>query len=141
MTLRTAALVLLISSLATLPAAASDDPKTFACSFVVGVTHSYEKGAFVAEKAAALSFGIATINAEAQTAEIKTQRGTGPLHVVRAVNALHFIEVVTEGFLNLTTVYDKDDAKGTYPAVHSRHFGVLGQPLVTQYQGFCEAKE
>jgi hypothetical protein len=24
--------------------------------------------------------------------------------------------------------------------VHSRHVSVLGQPVVTQYQGFCEAK-
>jgi len=58
---------------------------------------------------------------------------------VQAVNAMHFLEVVTEGFLHITTVYDKDEAKGAYPAVHSRHFGLFGQPLVTQYQGFCEA--
>jgi hypothetical protein len=61
--------------------------------------------------------------------------------VVQAVNATHFLEVVTEGFLHITTVYDKDDAKGAYPAVHSRHFGLPGQPIVTQYQGFCEAKD
>jgi hypothetical protein len=24
--------------------------------------------------------------------------------------------------------------------VHSRHLAILGQPVVTQYQGFCEAK-
>ena len=65
--------------------------------------------------------------------------GTGPLRIVQAVNAMHFLEVVTEGFLHVTTVYDKDEAKGAYPAVHSRHFGLFGQPLVTQYQGFCEA--
>ena len=39
---------------------------------------------------------------------------------------MHFLEVVTEGFLNITTVYDKDDTKGAYPAVHSRHFGHVG---------------
>ena len=61
------------------------------------------------------------------------------LRIVQAVNAMHFLEVVTEGFLHITTVYDKDPAKGAYPAVHSRHFGLFGQPLVTQYQGFCEA--
>jgi len=47
---------------------------------------------------------------------------------------------VTEGFLNVTTIYDKDEAKGAYPAVHSRHFGLLGQPIVSQYEGYCEAK-
>jgi hypothetical protein len=53
---------------------------------------------------------------------------------------MHFLEAANEGFLNLTTIYDKDEAEGAYPAVHSRHFAILGQPVVTQYQGFCEAK-
>jgi hypothetical protein len=43
--------------------------------------------------------------------------------------------------LNITTVYDRDEASGKYPAVHSRHLAILGQPVVAQYQGFCEAKE
>ena len=120
--------------------AAADEPKAFACSFVNGVTHSYEKGQYVTEKASPLSFGIAAIDMSAQTAELKTERGTGRLSLVQAVNAMHFLEVVTEGFLHITTIYDKDEVRGTHPAVHSRHFGLFGQPLVTQYQGFCEAK-
>ncbi len=122
-------------------AAAADEPKAFACSFQAGVMHAYEKGRFAEEKASPIAFGIAAIDTRAQTAELKTDSGTGTLRVVQAVNALHFLEVVTEGFLNVTTVYDKDEAKGSYPAVHSRHFGILGQPIVTQYQGFCVAKD
>ena len=117
----------------------ADEPKAFACSFVSGVTHSYDKGSYTAETASPLAFGIAAIDATAQTAELKTRGGTGQLRIVQAVNAMHFLEVVTEGFLHVTTIYDKDEAKGAYPAVHSRHFGLFGQPLVTQYQGFCEA--
>jgi hypothetical protein len=49
--------------------------------------------------------------------------------------------VVTEGSLHITTIYDKDESSGAYPAVHSRHFGLLGQPIVSQYHGFCEGKE
>ena len=60
--------------------------------------------------------------------------------IVLAVNEMHFLEAANEGFLNLTTIYDKDEAEGAHPAVHSRHFAILGQPVVTQYQGFCEAK-
>ncbi len=56
---------------------------------------------------------------------------------MRAINANHFIEAVNEGFLNLTTIYDKDPATGLYPAVHSRHFGILGQPVFGQYTGSC----
>ncbi|HUC44978.1 MAG TPA: hypothetical protein VMR94_00355 [Hyphomicrobiaceae bacterium] len=118
---------------------AADEPKAFNCTFTEGVTHSYNNGAFVAEKASPLMFGISAIDTKAQSAELKTRGGTGQLRIVQAVNAMHFLEVVTEGFLHLTTVYDKDEAKGAYPAVHSRHFGLFGQPLVTQYQGFCEA--
>jgi hypothetical protein len=129
----------LLALLAAGPAAA-DDPKSYACRFVEGVTHVYDKGQFAQEKAATLSFGIAAIDTRAQTAALQTDRGTGQLRVVRAVNALHFLEVATEGFLNVTTIYDKDEANGSYPAVHSRHFGVLGQPIITQYRGFCDAK-
>lgn len=121
------------------PSAAATEPKAFACSFTVGVTHTYDKSSYVFEKAAPLAFGIAAIDATAQTAELKTERGSGQLRVVQAVNAMHFLEVANEGFLNITTIYDKDEAKGAYPAVHSRHFGILGQPLVSQYQGFCDA--
>jgi hypothetical protein len=134
------AVALLVWALLSAAVARADEPKAFACTFTTGVTHSYDKGRFATEKASALSFGVAAIDLGAQTAELKTQRGTGHLRVAQAVNATHFLEVVTEGYLNVTTIYDKDDAKGTYPAVHSRHFGLLGQPLVTQYQGFCEGR-
>ncbi|NJO23200.1 MAG: hypothetical protein HC868_09950 [Sphingomonadales bacterium] len=134
-------LALLLSALAALPARAADEPTAFACTFASGTAQVYEKGQFVPEKAAPLSFGIAAINTQAQTAELKTGQGTGTLRVVRAVNAMHFLEVATEGVLHITTIFDKDDAKGAYPAVHSRHFGLFGQPIVTQYHGFCAAKE
>ena len=94
----------------------------------------------VQEKTGPLAFGITAIDTTAQTADLKTESGMGQLRLVQAVNAMHFLEVVIEGFLHITTIYDKDEAKGAHPAVHSRHFGVLGQPIVTQYQGFCEAK-
>jgi hypothetical protein len=134
---RTAAAFALAALLAS-PSAA-EEPKAFTCTFAEGVTHSYEGGTFKAEKASPLSFGIDAIDAQRQTAELKMRGGSGQLRIVQAVNALHFLEVVTEGFLNVTTVYDKDEVKGTYPAVHSRHLGLFGQPLVSQYQGTCEA--
>jgi hypothetical protein len=118
---------------------AAEEPKAFTCTFTNGITHAYDNGTFTAEKASPLTFGIAAIDPKAQTAEILTRGGTGHLRLVQAVNAMHFLEVVTEGFLHVTTIYDKEEAKGAYPAVHSRHFGLFGQPLVTQYQGFCEA--
>jgi hypothetical protein len=132
--------VVLAALLAALPAAAEEQPRAFSCTFNQGTALTYERGQFTPSKVDALAFDIADINPEAQTAKLVTPRGAGPLRVVQALNAIHFIEVVTEGFLNLTTVYDRDDAKGLYPAVHSRHFGLFGQPLVAQYRGFCAPK-
>ena len=134
-------IALALSVLAIGAAGAAGEPKAFACNFTSGVAHVYEKGQFVPEKATPLSFGIVAINDQAQTAELKTERGIGTLRIVHAVNATHFLEVVTEGSLHITTIFDKDDATGAYPAVHSRHFGLFGQAIVTQYHGFCEAKE
>jgi hypothetical protein len=134
-------LIALILLIAAAPARSANEPKAFQCTFSSGVAHIYEKGEFVPEKASLLTFGIAAINAQAQTADLTTEHGTGSLKIVHAVNATHYLEVVTEGWLHITTIYDKDDAKGAYPAVHSRHFGLFGQPIVTQYQGFCTAKD
>jgi hypothetical protein len=120
--------------------ARAEDEKAFSCTFDKGAAFSYAAGAFKPEQASAISFEIGNINAEIQSADLVTPLGARPLRVVRAVNALHFLEVVGEGFLNMTTVYDRDDAKGAFPAVHSRHFGVLGQPVIGQYQGFCQSK-
>ena len=120
--------------------ALADDPKSFSCTIDTGVAFSFANGAFKPEKVGPISFDIGNINAEIQSADLVTPLGTRPLRVVRAVNALHFLEVVGEGFLNMTTVYDRDDIKGAFPAVHSRHFGVLGQPVIGQYQGFCQGK-
>ena len=130
----------LILAVLALPAAAAE-PAGFVCTFSAGTAHAYDKGQFLAEKVAPLTFSIAAVNASAQSADLKTERGTTGLRLVQAVNATHFLEVVTEGYLNITTIYDKDEVSGKYPAVHSRHLAILGQPVVTQYQGFCEAKE
>ena len=120
--------------------ARADDPKAYACTFDLGAAYSFEAGKFKSEKSGPISFEIGNVNAEIQSAELVAGGGTRPLRVVRAVNALHFLEVVGEGFLNMTTIYDRDDKTGAYPAVHSRHFGVLGQPVIGQYQGFCQTK-
>jgi hypothetical protein len=114
-----------------------DEPKAFDCSFTKGNAWSYEGGVFKTTTPAPLEFKIIDINLEAQTARLVTGDNSGPLKIVRAINANHFLEVVNEGFLNLTTVYDKDASSGTHPAVHSRHFGLMGAPVFAQSAGTC----
>lgn len=124
------------------PARAQEEPKGFSCTFETGTSSSYAAGAFTTKPPAPLTFDITDVDLEGQSAQLVPAPGEKPgsLKIVRAINANHFLEVVNEGFLNLTTIYDKDPANGSYPAVHSRHFGVLGQPVFAQYAGFCTAK-
>ena len=132
--------LLLALPVASAAALADDEPKEFDCSFTRGNSWSFEGGAFKTETPAPLNFKITDINLEAQSARLVTGDKSGTLRIVRAINANHFLEVVNEGFLNLTTVYDKDAASGTHPAVHSRHFGLMGEPVFAQYAGTCTAR-
>ncbi|MFA5952703.1 MAG: hypothetical protein WC807_20780 [Hyphomicrobium sp.] len=128
-------------ALAVPPAQSQETPSALNCEFKEGTATSYEGGVFKSKAPQPLSFAIEGIDLEGQKAVLKTGEGAGgKLSIVRAINANHFIEAVNEGFLNLTTVYDKDPATGRYPAVHSRHFGILGQPVTGQYTGTCQAR-
>lgn len=122
-------------------ASAEGLPKALQCKFDSGVSTTYEGGKFVSKPAQALQFEVAGIDLEAQSARLLTGTGdgAGTLRIVRALNANHFLEVVNEGFLNLTTIYDIDPTTGLYPAVHSRHLGLLGQPVFAQYSGECKS--
>lgn len=140
-----AAAALALAAASGAPAAPADDggfPKALSCTFASGQTWSYENGVFSSKPPQPLSFRIEAIDLEAQTAILRSgpDAAAGKLSVVRALNANHFLEAVTEGFLNLTTVYDLDKTVGKHPAVHSRHFGLLGQPVFGQYTGFCTAE-
>ncbi len=124
------------------PARAGDkDPTHFACDFNNGYSWTYEAGKFKSSPPADLSFEIGDIDLDKQSATlILDGKPATTLKIVRALNANTFLEVVNEGFLNLTTIYDRDPATGKYPAVHSRHFGLFGQPMFAQYAGNCTAK-
>lgn len=131
-----------VMAVLTLPVRAQAEPKSFSCTFTSGTNWTFQDGAFKSGQPHPLEFTITDIDLEGQTAQLHAEAGKGPtpVKIVRAINANHFLEVVNEGFLNLTTIYDKDPASGKFPAVHSRHFGVLGQPVVSQYAGTCTEK-
>jgi hypothetical protein len=116
-------------------------PAHFACDFNNGYSWSYNSGKFQSAPADDLSFEIDHIDLDKQTATLIVDgKSANTLKIVRALNANTFLEVVNEGFLNMTTIYDRDPATGKYPAVHSRHFGLFGQPIFAQYAGTCTAK-
>ncbi|MFM7085186.1 MAG: hypothetical protein ACKOW3_09350 [Hyphomicrobium sp.] len=115
-------------------------PERLNCTFGNGVLISYADGKFIEEPAKELSFAFLKIDLDGQKAELekKSDQKSQTVRIVRALNANHFLEVVNEGFLNLTTIYDKDLTLELYPAVHSRHLGLLGQPVYGHYTGTCK---
>ena len=87
------------------------DPVGFTCDFRMGTTLDYNNAKFTRKVAKPLGVVIEAIDLDGQKAELVTDKGRGSLRVVRALNANHYLEVVGEGFLNITTIYDFD-AKG-----------------------------
>ena len=135
------AAVLTVSAIHSPARAAEEGPTGLSCRFDAGTAWGFEAGKFISQSPSPLTFEIKDINLEAQTAKlVSDETHTGALRIVRALNANHFLEVANEGFLNLTTVYDLDLTAKAYPAVHSRHFGLMGQPVFAQYAGLCTAK-
>ena len=112
----------------------------YICDFPSGMVNTFENDVFQNKRAKALSFEIGDIDLAKQAASLVTPNGKGGLKIVRAIGANHFLEVITEGFLNITTIYGEPAGDGTFPAVHSRHIGLLGMPVVSQYLGTCKAK-
>jgi len=136
-----ALLTLALAAAAQVARAGDEGPTHFACDFNKGYSWTYEAGKFQSVPPTDLSFEIGAIDLDKQSASlILDGKPSGTLRIVRALNANHFLEVANEGFLNLTTIYDLDPATGKYPAVHSRHFGLFGQPVFAQYAGNCTAK-
>jgi hypothetical protein len=122
---------------------AEDIPSgSLACTFERGSAGSYSAGVFTTNPPEPLAFEIGGIDLEAQTAQLRVSgKPVGKsLRVVRALNAFHLLEIAQDGFLNVTTVYDPDPGTGLRPAVHSRHFGLIGEPIYAQYAGFCAPK-
>lgn len=113
----------------------------YSCRFGSGSAHVFENGGYEQRRAGTLEFGIAAVDVNAQTAELRTGKGSGRLRVVLALGAQHFIEVAAAGYLNLTTIYEQASTVGVYPAVHSRHSNVAGAPVVSQLHGFCRSAE
>lgn len=116
-------------------------PTHFVCDFEKGYAWTYEEGKYQSAPPSELKLEIGSIDLDRQSASLIIDgQGAADLKIVRAINANHYLEVVNEGFLNLTTIYDRDPATGKFPAVHSRHFGLFGQPVFAQYAGSCAVK-
>lgn len=119
--------------------AADDAPKSYRCEFNNGISGSYDSGTFTSKAGSTIKLVIENIDLGKQSAALRAEGsgGVGKLAIARAIGANHFLEVATEGYWNITTIYDIDPATGSSPAIHSRHSAILGKPQFAQYSGSC----
>jgi hypothetical protein len=63
--------------------------------------------------------------------------GAGTVVLIAGSEALHFVELTPTGNQTVTTVFLGTSKRGSYPAIHSRHMNLIGQPSVSQFRGYC----
>ena len=85
-----------------------------------------------------MAFTIAAIDLAKGNAQLVGNLGASPLIVIRGSDGISFIERTPSGNMNVTTVYTTKIKAGGFAAVHSRHVGSPGDPMISQYLGSCE---
>lgn len=123
-------------------AEAASSPTALSCTFESGASWNFADGKFTSSPPAKLVFDLENIDLDGQRATLRASPTAEPgtVAIARAIGANHYLEVATEGFWNITTIYEKDAKSGVFPAVHSRHFGLEGSPVFSQYAGTCQQK-
>lgn len=134
--LATLIIILLLGTMTDRVAWGASAPSGFKCHFKEGDAWTYEAGKYSSEGGQSLDLHIVN-GKSAETATLKTNDGTASLKRVAALDANHYLEVTVAGYLNITTIFDQTSEKDGYPAVHSRHLGILGRPVISQYRGIC----
>ena len=113
---------------------------SFRCKFSHGQVTNFDNGRPVTERDTGMGeFVLDQINTKDATARLIGNAGTETLRVLDGGDLVHLVEVTGAGNMNITTIYNfRDKNKGTLPAVHSRHIGLLGDPMPSQYVGLCQ---
>ena len=121
-------------------AASRKVPSAFTCTFEQGLFNVFENGEFKSEKGGNLQFVLASIDPKAGTAQMIGNAGAENLIVLSGKSNMHFVEQTAVGNINLTSVYTQAAPDGRFVSVHSRHVGTSGDPMISQYLGFCTGK-
>ena len=120
--------------------------RTLACTFTVQAKGSWaDDGPAGAIESSTLAFRFESINADEASADVLGRFGSSPVVAQATGDYLHFIQVLAEGPLYSTTVFNRETADGKLLAVHSRHEyqdvqrrGFTSRP--EQYYGECEER-
>jgi hypothetical protein len=119
--------------------------KRVSCVFTLMTTGNWDisGGSKVEVKPAPLKVSFQSIDTEDGTAIVNGEFGPLPIITKLTIWSLHFLQMGSEGFLRLTTVFDTESRPGKYRAVHSIHeYTKVELPGFTsrpeQYIGECE---
>jgi hypothetical protein len=121
------------------------DVTRVSCVFTLMTTANWDASgaAKVEVKPASFKVSFHSINTEDGTAIVNGPFGPLPIITNLSIWSLHFLQMGSEGFLRLTTVFDTESRPGKYKAVHSIHeYTKIELPGFTsrpeQYAGECE---
>jgi hypothetical protein len=116
------------------------EPKAFVCKFTQGASARYDEAEWsvkvLNEK---LDLTFAGLNPQQGKAQLIGNAGASDLRFWKGAWTWNFVEVTDTGNVMTTTVFDTSNGKD-FPAVHSRHTSVVGEPLSSQYRGICSAR-
>ena len=120
--------------------------RTLACTFTVMAKGTWtDDGSEAALESSTLAFRFESINTDEASADVLGRFGSSPVVAQATGDYLHFIQVLAEGPLYSTTVFNRETTDGRLLAVHSRHEyqrverrGFTSRP--EQYYGDCEER-
>ncbi len=120
--------------------------RTLACTFAVTARGDWtDDTAEGSIEGSTLAFRFESINTDEASADVLGRFGSSPVVAQVTGEHLHFIQVLAEGPLYSTTVFNRETADGKLLAVHSRHEfrdvqlrGFTSRP--EQYYGECEER-
>jgi hypothetical protein len=133
--------VLLIAALpGSLNAALSQSAvKAYVCDFTTGQTTSWNTN-WASPESEAFASQTVFVFKEKSRAQMIGHSGAADVLVVSGDLSFHFLERTDTGNFTLTTVFADVERPGFFPAVHSRHMNIFGQPRISQLRGSCTAR-
>ena len=134
-------LVILFSTNAFAEQGTLDKLTNLSCEFPITSVNDWSDDAPepVIKKEQKFAFRLESIDTAKGTAKMVATAGAAGLIVIPTPEALHFMETMPSGNLNITTVFSSKTKDGKFKAVHSRHMQI-GDPLPSQAYGFCRSK-
>lgn len=116
--------------------------KALRCQTAAGTTTTWDAGHPNSKPSeSVLAYSVQDIDTPRGRATVVGRGGSAQVTVVRTASTLSFLEQANNGGVFLTTVYVSTLAgpgTGRFAAADSRHNPLFGDPVSSQFHGWCE---